>query len=1018
MIDMNLTTALERIHALELEIAKHKQREIKLSESEEKYKQLFESSRDALMTLSPPSWKFTNANKAALVLFKVGSVTDFTALGPWELSPQKQPDGRYSIEKAQEMITIAMRDGSNFFEWQHNTIDGKVFTADVLLTRLEFDGQILVQATVRDIGDKKKIEEKLRRERDFSTRLIENVPAVIIILDKQGKIIRFNKYIEKLTGYSMDEVKGKDWFSTFIPQNQREKTKKVFLNAMNDIQTNGNVNLILTKNGMPKVIEWFNKTLKDIKNNTIGIISIGVDITERLEKEKTYKLFRMILDKSSDSIQIIEPSTFRFLDVNDTLCQNLGYSREELLTMSIYDIDPDLNPNHANEIQQRICQEKFIQIEGIQRRKNGSTFPVEINSTLVELDKPYILCISHDITERKLSETLQCESEEKYRAIFEGALDGIGLIDMATKRFIDANKALCGMLGYSYEELITLNVLDIHPKENLQYVLEQFKKHAKGKIELATDIPVQRKDGSIFFTDINATNLNFSGKNYMVGILRDITQRKQEEKQLRALRIMIDRSNDAIFILNKYGMFLDVNKEACRSLGYTKEELLKIGIKDVSEDNPPFEEVMDYIMQNKSTTFESFHIRKDSSKFRVEINVGAETTMDDKKTIAVARDITERQRTNQILRESEEKFRSITASAQDAIIMMDNDGKISYWNEAAEKIFGYTEEEAIGRILHTFITPERFLEAHKIGFKHFKKTGEGVAIGKTLELVALKKDGTEFPIELSLSATMIDGFWIAIGIIRDITERKEMQIELKLKEEMMLAQSKQAAMGEMIAMIAHQWRQPLATISMDVNNLSASIALEEEITTDDLIKYTDAIYEQLDQLSETIDNFRNFFKPEQLKETTSIEDTLKSTLNIIGTSLISKNISVNIKNTTKSSLFMNKTSLIQVLLNVIGNAKDMLATKEVVQGAIDITAYEDKETITISICDNAGGIPESIMQKIGQPYFTTKQELNGTGLGLYISKTIMEKHLFGTFRWHNEDKGACFVITLNIKHNT
>ncbi|MDO8454996.1 MAG: PAS domain S-box protein, partial [Sulfurimonas sp.] len=98
-----------------------------------------------------------------------------------------------------------------------------------------------IHALEIEIAKYKKIEDKLKQERDFSTRLIENAPVVIVILNKEGKIVRFNHYVEKLTGYSIDEVKGKDWFSTFLPENQREKTKKVFLNAIDDIQTNGNV---------------------------------------------------------------------------------------------------------------------------------------------------------------------------------------------------------------------------------------------------------------------------------------------------------------------------------------------------------------------------------------------------------------------------------------------------------------------------------------------------------------------------------------------------------------------------------------------------------------------------------------------------------------------------------------------------------------------------------------------------------------------------------------------------------
>jgi len=151
-------------------------------------------------------------------------------------------------------------------------------------------------------------------------------------------------------------------------------------------------------------------------------------------------------------------------------------------------------------------------------------------------------------------------------------------------------------------------------------------------------------------------------------------------------------------------------------------------------------------------------------------------------SLHILEDITEQRKVERALRESEEKFRSITTSAQDAILMMDDEGKITYWNEAAIKIFGYSENEAIGKSLHALLTPERFLAAHHKGFEEYKKTGDGPAVGKTLELAALRRDGSEFPIELSLSVVMIEGKRSAIGIIRDISERKITQELLRQSE--------------------------------------------------------------------------------------------------------------------------------------------------------------------------------------------------------------------------------------------
>ena len=135
------------------------------------------------------------------------------------------------------------------------------------------------------------------------------------------------------------------------------------------------------------------------------------------------------------------------------------------------------------------------------------------------------------------------------------------------------------------------------------------------------------------------------------------------------------------------------------------------------------------------------------------------------------------------LRMSEIKFHTICASAHDAIIMIDNEGRVSYWNKAAEKMFGRTSEEVTGKEIHELIIPERFRKRHLEGFKAFQDTGTGPVLGKAVEVAALRKDGSEFPVELSLSAMKIRTKWQAVGIIRDITERKQFEERLKQRVE-------------------------------------------------------------------------------------------------------------------------------------------------------------------------------------------------------------------------------------------
>ena len=147
------------------------------------------------------------------------------------------------------------------------------------------------------------------------------------------------------------------------------------------------------------------------------------------------------------------------------------------------------------------------------------------------LNKKVHLITIRDITERKRAEQVIRESEEKFRAIFDNATDGILLADLETKKFFSANKTICNMLGYSLDEIKELGVMDIHPKKDLPYVIDQFEKQSRKEITTAKDIPAKRRDGSVFYAEVNSSPVILGGKQYLIGIFRDITERKQAEKE-------------------------------------------------------------------------------------------------------------------------------------------------------------------------------------------------------------------------------------------------------------------------------------------------------------------------------------------------------------------------------------------------------------------------------------------------------------------------------------------------------
>ena len=219
LLDMNEALdqkVAERTEALEREVSERKMANDLLRQSEVRYRTLFESSRDAIMTLAPPSWKFTSGNPATVEMFGTKDEAEFVSLGPWELSPEFQPDGRPSAEKAREMIETAMKEGSNCFEWQHKQLGGQEFPATVLLTRVELGDQVFLQATVRDVSEQKRIEQERESSQAMATQealklraMIEGMDEGVVVANADDVITEVNSWFLEKVGLKRQDMVGR-----------------------------------------------------------------------------------------------------------------------------------------------------------------------------------------------------------------------------------------------------------------------------------------------------------------------------------------------------------------------------------------------------------------------------------------------------------------------------------------------------------------------------------------------------------------------------------------------------------------------------------------------------------------------------------------------------------------------------------------------------------------------------------------------------------------------------------------
>jgi PAS domain S-box-containing protein len=304
-----------------------------------------------------------------------------------------------------------------------------------------------------------------------------------------------------------------------------------------------------------------------------------MQMTKNKDKiEAAPKLFGDVINKSNDAIFVSDPQTGLFVFVNDNACVRLGYDRRELLTLCVMDVETTFPDNfswqaHVNELRQRGSH----MWEGIHRRKNGTTFPVEANVSHVVLNtREYMVAVVRDITERKQSEEVRRRSEEKFQTLFESATDAVFILG-PEGNFIDINRTAYERLGYTKKEMLSMHLSQLDPPDFAAKVSERIKhlmKHGHVVVESAH----LRKDGTVMPVEINARMIDYEGKKAIFSIIRDITERKQAEETLRELnarlQALIHAIPDLVIFKDTGGRHLIANKAMEKFTGLSQKELI------------------------------------------------------------------------------------------------------------------------------------------------------------------------------------------------------------------------------------------------------------------------------------------------------------------------------------------------------------------------------------------------------------------------------------------------------------
>jgi PAS domain S-box-containing protein len=802
------------------------------------------------------------------------------------------------------------------YEIQAVTKDGQIRDIELNAALTEYDGHNADEVIIRDITDRKQAEAAIQRAEQEKTAILNSMSEIVIFQDLEHHMLWVNKIASESAGLTHEQMMGRHCYEVWSQRNKPcigcpvEKACQTGKPQKAEIAT-------------PDGRVWSIRGYPTLDENGVitGMLEVALDLTERKKAEQALAdeatRRRILIDQSRDGIVILDQNG-KVYEANQQFAEMLGYTPEETAQLHVWDWEYLFPRDRVLEMI-RTVDEAGDHFETCHRRKDGSVYDVEIstNGTMFAGQK-LIFCVCRNITERRQAEDALRESEDRYRTVIEGAHDMIqsvaldGSINFVNQAWLDA-------LGYTKADLPKLNLVKVIHPASLPHCREMFERVIKGEPANNVQATFLTRDGREILVEGNAAPRYIGDKVVATqGIFRDITERKNMEKQLQEKNEELDAQNEELKAIN--------------------EEL---------------------------------------------------------------------QATEEELQHSQERLERMFESATDGIVVTTLDGTVLKVNERAAQMIGYTsEDELLGKSCFDCVAPG---DHQKMAKNMQKVIKEGLI--KRQEYTLRKADGTEFPAELSTNIIK-DASGNAIGLItiaRDITERRQAEErEDQLQQELNLA-SRLASIGQLAAGVAHEINNPLTGV------IGFSHLMLSRDIPDDMKQDLQVIHSEAQRVAKIVENLLVFAHQRKTgREYVNINDIITRVLELRAYEMKVNNIEVEKQLDPELPLTVADAGQFQqVFLNIVLNAEYFM-TKANNKGQLVVKTEKTNGNIRISFTDDGTGIIPENLDKIFNPFFTTKEVGKGTGLGLSICHGIITQHQGRIYAQSQPGKGATFVIELPI----
>jgi len=881
------------------------------------------------------------------------------------------------------------------YEVQMFRSDGQLTTIEINAVAIRRDGKIVGDlAILKDVNERKRAEEAMRASEELFKNLASSSPiGIFIAQDRQFRYV--NHRFQELTGYREDELLGTDALRLVVPED-RDVVRENATKMLKGERSAPYEFRVINKSGE---IRWIMGTVTSInyqgKRATLGNY---MDISEHKRAEEELAMKNVLLEAAAETtldgiIAVDENDRIilynkRFQEMFN-VPQELITAGDDILVRKYIVSQLEDNETLLQDMESTFAdKERVVEVETY--HKDGRVF-ANYASPLWDKQGNYRGKITYiqDITNRK-------QAEEKSQTIINTALDGFWLCDLKG-RFLEVNDSYCRMVGYTREELLKMSIADIEATESPEEIAQHIQRvMAQGYAHFERQH--KHRAGNIVDVDITVNYLDV-GEGQLFVFIRDITERKRAEEALadEALRrrILVEQSSDGIVVLDESGKVFEANQRFAQMLGYTSEEIKNLSVWDW-EFLFPHEQVLEMIrsVDEAGDHFETKHRRKDGSIYDVEISTNGAIIAGQKLVFCVCRDITERKQAEDKIKHAAEEWRTTFDSITDLISIHDREYRILRVNRAFADLFHMKPQQLIGKrcyeVMHGTEEPpsncphKRTLETTKPEVFESYEPHLGMYLLYSTSPILNEK------------GEMIN----TVHIARDITVHKQ-------QEEQLIMTDRLASIGELVSGIAHELNNPLTSV------IGFSQLLKETGVSPEAKEDLDIISKEAERAAGIVKNLLTFArKHEPVKQCSHVNNIIEDVIKLRAYEQKVSNITLH-KRLARNlpEIMIDYFQMQQVFLNIIVNAEAaMLEANK--KGTLTISTRKIDGIIRISFTDDGPGIAKENLNRIFNPFFTTKEVGKGTGLGLSICHGIVNAHDGKIYARSKPGSGATFVVEL------